>query len=332
LCNDKSWEVTVAFFRAVSSVIHGQSSNLSDMERVTLTGDTASRAVTAWIVFQVAGGQVLLPILVATFLFTRATRHPTLINMCITWMLSSTVSCLLFYSGEYHHLPEGPASPLCITQASLVFAIPPMLSASAFGAIYHVWFTVSSTLKGQAGLQNCTIRSLVLLLLPYVLVVSFGVVGVIIVLTRPLSNVSLARRVFYCSPFDSVYSNVAAVVSAVILLATLFFEIRICLIVRRNWIGLRNAGQGSGFDLSFTIRVCIFGIYVLLGFLAAIASVFSTTAISDLFLATVPVAIAFLFGSQKDVLRVWMFWKRDKDPPPLTVAEDKYANVPYCNG
>jgi len=300
------------------------------MEQATLAGDAASRAIIAWTVFQVAGGQVLLPILVATFLFSRATRHPTIINMCITWILSSIVSCLLFYSGEYHHLPEGSASPLCIAQASLVFAIPPMLAASAFGAIYHVWFTVSSTLKGQAALKNCTVRSLVLLLLPYVLLVAFGVGGAIVVLTRPLSNVSLARRVFYCSPFDFLFSNFAAGVSALILLATLFYEVRICLIVRRNWIGLRKAGRGSGFDLSFTLRVCIFGIYVFLGFLASIASVITTTAIPDLFLATVPVAIAFLFGSQRDVLRVWMFWKRDKDPPTLT--EDKYAgNVPYCN-
>ena len=50
-----------------------------------------------WLTLHIAGGQVLLPLAVLTFLFTSnfAGRHLTLINFCITWIIYSVLYCIL---------------------------------------------------------------------------------------------------------------------------------------------------------------------------------------------------------------------------------------------
>lgn len=48
-------------------------------------------------ILQVAGGQLLLPLLVMTiFLSKRVKRHPVFINFCISWIASSVTFCLLY--------------------------------------------------------------------------------------------------------------------------------------------------------------------------------------------------------------------------------------------
>lgn len=59
-------------------------------------GSSASADLDAWLFFQLAADHVFLPILVATFVFSRSVvRHSTLINLCCTWILSGIISSLL---------------------------------------------------------------------------------------------------------------------------------------------------------------------------------------------------------------------------------------------
>jgi hypothetical protein len=51
---------------------------------------------TAYLVLHIIGGQVGLPIMVLTFLLCKnVSRHPTLVNFCITWIVYSVSYCLL---------------------------------------------------------------------------------------------------------------------------------------------------------------------------------------------------------------------------------------------
>lgn len=59
-------------------------------------GHAAPALLDVWIYFNLVSNTVLLPILVATFLFSRrAKRHFALINVCITWILSGVFALLL---------------------------------------------------------------------------------------------------------------------------------------------------------------------------------------------------------------------------------------------
>jgi hypothetical protein len=52
--------------------------------------------VTIYYVLQIVSGHVLLPILLAAFVFSpKISRHPTLLNLVISFIISSISSCLL---------------------------------------------------------------------------------------------------------------------------------------------------------------------------------------------------------------------------------------------
>ena len=108
---------------------------------VDLEHGTFRRTLLAWITLHIVGGQFLLPILFLTFAFTRAKRHPVLVNMCAVWIFGSTIACLVFYAGKYNLSdPARTASePLCRAQAVMMqHAVAAMLCTSAFTLIYHV--------------------------------------------------------------------------------------------------------------------------------------------------------------------------------------------------
>ena len=119
----------------------------------------------AWFTFQILGGHVLVPVLVVTFLFSKAKRDATLINFGFTLILSSIANCLLsviplcsttsaiyapvsrLYAHEY--LGPEPNKSLCIFQAAAFGASAPMFVLSLSRLIYQTLLTLSCPQGGQ---------------------------------------------------------------------------------------------------------------------------------------------------------------------------------------
>lgn len=299
---------------------------------VALSGSAAQRTLIAWLFFYLAGGHVTLPVLTCTFMFSRAKRHPVLINMCLTWIITSIIACILFYAGQYGS--DGPDRGLCMGQAALMqFAVPPMISVSSFAIIYHVWTTVRTSLQKELPRSlnwMRTFRTTLLLVMPYIAFATFGITGAILAANNP-HEVSLTRRKLYCSVNHSPLSVIVAMFTAVVLLTTIYYEVRICIVLRRNWIGLRNSGQedNTGVDPHLIVRVAVFGVYVIVGFILSLVSVFVSTAAPDMFIATVPLVITFVFGIQADIQGEWAFWRRWQTPrrPPSDGPRMKIDDV-----
>jgi hypothetical protein len=113
-----------------------------------------------WFTFHILGGHFLVPLLVVTFLFSKAKRDATLINFGFTLILSSIANCLLsviplclttsaiyapvsrLYTHEY--LGPEPNKRLCIFQAAAFGASAPMFVLSLFRLIHRPLLTLSS--------------------------------------------------------------------------------------------------------------------------------------------------------------------------------------------
>jgi len=286
--------------------------------KIKLSPEAALVLLRTWFVLLLAGGHVLLPILAATFAFSRAKRHATLINMCITWILTTVISSLLFYANQYN---DAPNPTLCIAQASIMYAGPPMVAASAFGLIYHVWSTAFASPGKGASSRRDSWRTILLLVLPYLSFIGFAIPGAILSVSHP-QDVSLSRRILYCSLLNELYSGINAVYTAVILLATIYYELRIMMILRRNWVGFRDCGLHVAFDLQLIVRVVIFGVFIVIGFILAISTIFFSTLGPDFFTAAVPLVIFMVFGLSTDVLRVWTFsHKTTRKHPTIRVIK-----------
>lgn len=102
-----------------------------------------------FVFLQAAGGQVGLPLFVATMLVSsKVKRHMTLINFCWTWIIYSIVYCLTYaafvslvipfklintllraYNGQRNF--EGAGAKLCTVQAVLTHGVVPLYESSA---------------------------------------------------------------------------------------------------------------------------------------------------------------------------------------------------------
>lgn len=59
-------------------------------------GPSGTSFLAAWLFFQIAANHVFLPILVITFVFSkRAAKHPAVINICLTWIVTGVISSIL---------------------------------------------------------------------------------------------------------------------------------------------------------------------------------------------------------------------------------------------
>jgi len=277
----------------------------------TDVGTNARSVLVFYFFLEIAGGHVLLPILLAVFTFsTRATRHPTLINLCLVWILSGIFSCILLYGG----VQEGPEPPfgLCVTQSSLVYAIPPMTATAVCALVFQVWLGLFNSKKESVDPRWRKFRTALLLTAPYIVFGSWATAAAWLGIQNQ-QRVTRDRRFFYCSLELGPFSDGISLFTALILLVTMTFEIWIAVILRKNWRDIRKAGSGGGVALDLIFRVILFGIYVILGMVLSLLSLVAPKSpIPDLWVASVPVIVVIIFGSQKDVFRALLFWRKDK--------------------
>jgi hypothetical protein len=264
-----------------------------------------------WIYFNLVSNTVLLPILVATFLFSkRAKRHPTLVNVCMTWILSGVFSILLFYGGQERG-PE-PQKPLCIAQTSLLYGITPMWAVAVLVLLCNMIMVIN-----RPKLSISKLKMLVMLSAPYIVQIAFSAVALYGALEHP-QRVSRARRFFYCTVkwhnLAMAMTLFTSIVGAAITIAMIYLAV----LLYRNWHGFRHAGRPSHVHGQLLLRVFIFGGYIVFGFAVNIISTVAPHNLApDMYAATIGTVIFFVFGTQADVVRTWCFWL--SDPRPQTV-------------
>jgi len=257
--------------------------------------------------------QIVLPVLVATFVLSKsAKRHPTVVNVCVTWIITGIVSSLLMYAGK--HVGPEPPKMLCISQAALLDGVPPMTSVAVLALMYQTNLNIR---KPKA--KPHKMRTYALLIAPYVTFFCFALSAALLAVQHP-RGVTRARRFFYCS-FKSPISDAFAIFVAIMLLATTGYEIAIGVFLSRNWRALRQSGS---LDMQFLTRVALFGVYVFLTLILSILSIVSPRSpVPDLFTASIGPMLALFLGTQPDIYRAWFC--RPLPAPPRII--DDWVNV-----
>jgi len=275
----------------------------------TDVGTDAHGVLVFYFFLQIAGGHVFLPILVAIFTFSkRASRHPTLINLCLVWILSAVLSCILLYTGAH----EGPEPPfgICLIQSSLVYGVPPMTATAVCALVFQIWLGLFKNKKEAVDPRWRSLRTTILLAAPYFVLGSWATASAWLGVQDPKA-VTRNRRFFYCSLSNSPLTNGIGLFTALILLVTMTFEIWIAVIVRKNWRDIRRTGTGGDVALELIFRVFLFGLYVILGMVLSILSIVAPKSpLPDLWVASVGMIVVIIFGSQQDVFRTLMFWRK----------------------
>jgi hypothetical protein len=277
------------------------------LERAT-AGNLKSHAIPALhaFIYLNFSNTVTLSLLAATFILAKkVNRHPVLINVCITFILSGIFSDLLWYASQ--HVGPEPNKSLCITQASFLSGTTPMLAASVFSLIYYASVSYDGD-PVKATLSR--VQLTLMLIFPYIALAMFGSAAAVLSVKHP-HKVNRHQRFFYCSLHYNKLTWVMSLFTSVVLLIVTTLEVQLAYNMCRSWRAIRKAGQHSdGANVQILLRVLLFGIYVFMGvIISALSNTERNSPVPDLFAATTGPMVFLVFATQPDVLKAWRFWR-----------------------
>lgn len=291
-------------------------------------GPNASADLAVWLFFQLAAGHVLLPLLVATFFVSRTvTRRPTVINVCCTWIVSSVSASLLLYVGRETGLD--PNQELCIAQSALLSGVLPMTTTACLALVYHAW-----TLLNRAGPQDASKRagSLVnalLLGVPYVFFAMFTAIAAKLGTDYP-TRVSRVQKYFYCSIDLAPFNYAVAILSALACFGAIALYAHLVICLWRARRSLMPFAPPANISVDFCVRIGVFAVCMLTATLAKLVSLGdSNTVFPDMFMASVGLAVFFIFGTQMDVIHAWLSWRRPKFARQQAPGSPRLPRAPY---
>ncbi|KAH8830594.1 hypothetical protein DL96DRAFT_1554018 [Flagelloscypha sp. PMI_526] len=305
----------------------GRADSLPSLETNIVNGSPSE--LTAFIVLNFIPAHIGLPFLVGIITFSKKVqRHPTFVNLLLSFILTGIILAnkipvvpLVFW---YASGPEPPKG-LCLLQASLIYGIPPLTSMTAFFLIFQMWSMIKASFEGNSMQKpESSAKLWAMIVAPYVGFTLAGLITAIYGAQNP-QLISRNRRFFYCSVKADPITNTLTVVAAAFLLATLVFGCWTVVILYKRFMGLRRQGisLNLSFELNLPIRVLAFGVYITLAMSLSLLSISSPASpVPDLAIASAATFVLVCFGTQIDIFKACMFWRKDQ---PVTVR--KTANI-----
>ncbi|KAI0756825.1 hypothetical protein C8Q80DRAFT_1091399 [Daedaleopsis nitida] len=261
----------------------------------------------------ILGGHIGLPILVATFLFSKtAKRHPTVINFCVTWILYSIIYCLLIYGGG--NLLDDPPYELCLAQAAMNYAAPPMAVIAGLEVVIQIWSTFWEPWK-EAQLARIPgwLKMVAIISPPYLTFIAFAISGAYVGHQNP--HWVQVKTGLYCGLMYGRFQMFAVpIFCSIFLVLIIMLEVATALryyrgrqIIKKEF-PLADAKKPS---LSPLCRAALFLVYASLTLGVCIMDLQQNQSVfAYMVQAALPLAAFLIFGLQKDVALAWFYWNR----------------------
>ncbi|KAJ7237222.1 hypothetical protein B0H12DRAFT_1139520 [Mycena haematopus] len=267
-----------------------------------------------------------LPVLLAIILLSKKVhRHPTFINLCVGFIIIGVSSSLLLYAGSI----TGPEPPklLCLFQASMLYGVPAFSSLLALMLVLQMFLVVRASVQKQTSQGPHTLRLWAMLVIPYVALLISILTTASVGAANP-DTVSRNRRFFYCSVHSDLLSSSITVFAALVLFATIVFEIWTLVILYNN---AKQTGKPRVvIELSLPIRVMAFGLYVIIAMSLSLLSIHAPESpVPDLVIACAATVVILIFATQPDIYRALCFWRK---PPTLPFNQIEASSTKSTHG
>lgn len=260
---------------------------------------------------------VALSVLIPVIIIARVSPS---IDRMKTWyclLLSCSVYCISFLLLVGQQSGPEPGLPICIIQAGLVYAAPPMVASAALLFVVELDMRLSCAIFSRRG------RIRVIYWLCWGIPATHGIVFWITMILGLSDTRTVKRQISgaYCHIDQTAPTLITGILTIVYLVLMLIFEVyTVYHLVRQRRVVRKIRIRGSDFPLNLFVRTFAFsitgGIAIIL-----IDILLNTSSPNTINLfAIIPLAVALLFGSQLDILRTLMFWRRtepEDTPKPL---------------
>ncbi|KAJ7158697.1 hypothetical protein C8R46DRAFT_1109940 [Mycena filopes] len=258
--------------------------------------------------FLAAGGfAMLLATLLPALLSADIHRSKTWFSMITSWIIYA-LSYLLIIG---HQSDSEPPRGLCVLQMIFIYASPPLTAISGLAFIVDTHLSINKALfSSRVG----HIYTRPLLLVPWAI---FGAVAVeALVAVQDFTSVRRNPANMYCHSTSSVQYLTTSITCVIGLSVALCLTIWTAIILHRNWALFRRLSmhtRNSELRLSSLIRILLFTMMTTIGLGLGTFGVTSNDGegvqIWSALLPLLPFLCGFAFGTQKDILSCWMFWK-----------------------
>ncbi|CAA7268905.1 unnamed protein product [Cyclocybe aegerita] len=285
-----------------------------------LGSDTDARpvnwdAVHAFFALNLISGFGLVIVLLTAIFSSKVKRMPTWYNFCASWVLSCFSYSLLFFARQ-HKLPH-PNFQLCYIQTGLIYALPPTTSCTTLALLVQLLMSFPES-KSQMPTKTSIRTSCLLLIGPYTIFIVLFIGVALYTSQDPISLLNDRRT--YCHSSNSSWSRIAYAVVATVSVASVLVQSNLALRLYMNPQIMRQ----NSHSVATMLRVLVFA---LLGVVMAIvAIVFAITGEQDLpldiVLSIIPFLALLVFGTQKDLIQAWLFWKQ-----PHSRAEERESRI-----
>ncbi|KAF8305338.1 hypothetical protein DL93DRAFT_358423 [Clavulina sp. PMI_390] len=265
---------------------------------------TADQRAYYWL--NIVGGWIILPIIILTTLLSRRTRKsPLLMNLYYIWTYEALLAALLFVTNKYslekdHVLVPRiqDSDPLCIAQAVMFEGASPQMSAANLCVVLNVFLIMRSITRSTTVVNPMVTYALVLY--PHLCYLAVLVPFIIIAVKNPGKT---SPHQFYCTidlGYASMLSGVTTVANTILAVS---LQTWILVVLRREH---RKVFSRTGLNSSIILRVLLFTTIQLIAVILAIITLNDFTAVTpDIMVASSPILVALIFGTQQDVINAW---------------------------
>ncbi|KAF8916770.1 hypothetical protein CPB85DRAFT_1431747 [Mucidula mucida] len=248
---------------------------------------------------------VLCAILI-TALFSKHVRRTSTWHLFImSWMLHCVTFFLIL--GKQYGTPE-PSFGICLTQAALLYATPVFNAVISANLAIHVFLSVSAITRGNDPKLG-RYPVLTLMVVPPFLYVAMIVVVAILGL-RERALVQRDGTGMFCNLSNRIGLVVTSCFVVLASLHSLFLK-------NRRMIHRINRHSEDRAFVSVALRIGAFSLLPIFAlgivFVLSIIAPDAWTPVSgskiNLVTASLPLAAGVAFGTQKDIIKTWMFWR-----------------------
>ncbi|KAJ7639853.1 hypothetical protein DFH06DRAFT_1217351 [Mycena polygramma] len=278
--------------------------------------------------FQIFGFLSIGMIMLTAWLSCRVHRTPAWYMFMAAWM----VFCLSYFLIAGQQVGAEPLFGVCVTQAALIYAAPPLTSCVSLSFLLQLHSTVSAVLRHG---KSSRTRTIVMQTFPIAVHVIIFVEALVVGLSN---RVEVARNTsgMFCHITNAFQAKVTAIVVILAMLTMLVYEVLTIILLFRNWTAFQRlrVRSNDAVSLPLMIRITVFSFLPMVAMAISSISFLPSSPILEaqmnLIIAVLPVAAAIIFGTQRDILNAWMFWKKTAMPQekPSRIIPPKPAESP----
>jgi len=252
-------------------------------------------------------GLVGTTLIFGTALVARKTvkRDLTWNSLAFGMVLFSFSYSLLFISGQQNE--DTPAFGLCMTQAILIYASSAFVAYATLGVALQLMFRVRASLNNDGDAMPFSAPSYVAAL-PYV---AFTCVLITASIAGGLNPEAVeVENGLHCGIVNGIPGRVTAVLVLIAIPMVVAVTAWIVKYVRRSWTG--EKAEERAYYRGLLVRLGIFSVFIFISIVAGSAVLTQDDqkqGSSNIMYPCISILFCLIFGSQRDILEAWAFWR-----------------------